>query len=147
MSMKSLTLTLLLLFGLCPAAWADKVLFHPVPGDSQLPFSSAVEVGNTIYLAGTLGNKPGAMEVVPGGIVPETHQLLGNIKDTLKRLGLGMEHVVKCTVMLADIAEWGAFNEVYVEYFKPPYPARSAFGASGLALGARVEVECIAARP
>ena len=57
-----------------------------------------------------------------------------------------MSDVVKCTVMLADMKEWPAFNEVYKTAFTPPYPARSALGANGLALGARVEVECIAAR-
>ena len=70
-----------------------------------------------------------------------------HIKTTLEAHGYRLQDVVKCTVMLADIAEWDIFNEVYKSYFKPPYPARSAFGASGLAVGARVEVECIAARP
>ncbi|EAQ97239.1 RidA family protein [Congregibacter litoralis] len=112
---------------------------------AELPFSEAVRVGDTLYLAGQLGALPGEMAVVEGGIVPETRQTLDNIRSTLKSHGLAMSDVVKCTVMLADISEWGAFNEVYAEFFSKPFPARSAFGANGLALNARVEVECIAA--
>lgn len=113
--------------------------------DADLPFSAAVRVGRTIYLSGQVGIAPGGMQLVPGGIEPEARQTLRNIESTLQANGLAMRDVVKCTVMLADIAEWGKFNEVYKEFFSRPYPARSAFGASGLALGARVEVECIAA--
>ncbi|MDP5054342.1 MAG: Rid family hydrolase [Congregibacter sp.] len=112
---------------------------------AELPFSEAVRVGDTVYLAGQLGALPGQMTVVPGGIVPETRQTLENIRNTLAAHGLRMSDVVKCTVMLADISEWGAFNKVYSEFFSKPFPARSAFGANGLALNARVEVECIAA--
>jgi len=75
------------------------------------------------------------------------HRVLENIRATLETHGYGLRDVVKCTVMLADIAEWAAFNNVYRTFFSPPYPARSALGANGPALGARVEVECIAARP
>jgi enamine deaminase RidA (YjgF/YER057c/UK114 family) len=83
---------------------------------------------------------------VPGGIKEEGRQALENIRLSLEANGYSTRDVVKCTVMLADIFEWAAFNEVYKAFFSPPYPARSAFGASGLAMGARVEVECIAAR-
>ncbi|WOJ97969.1 Rid family hydrolase [Congregibacter brevis] len=112
---------------------------------ADLPFSEAVRVGDTVYLAGQLGALPGELTVVPGGIVPESRQTLENIRNTLKAHDLDMSDVVKCTVMLADISEWGAFNKVYAEFFSKPFPARSAFAASGLALNARVEVECIAA--
>ncbi len=112
-----------------------------------LPFSEAVRVGNTLYLSGQIGIKPGTLELAPGGIEAEARQTLENIRTTLQAHGFGMRDVVKCTVMLADIAEWAAFNTVYRTYFAPPFPARSALGANGLALGARVEVECIAARP
>ena len=112
---------------------------------SDLPFSEAVRVGRTVYLSGQVGIAPGKMELVPGGIEAESRQTLTNIEAILEANGLSMSDVVKCTVMLADIAEWGRFNTVYKTFFEPPYPARSAFGASGLALGARVEVECIAA--
>jgi 2-iminobutanoate/2-iminopropanoate deaminase len=113
--------------------------------ESDLPFSEAVRVGRTVYLSGQVGIAPGSMQLVPGGIEAESRQTLENIKAILAANDLSMSDVVKCTVMLADIAEWGRFNEVYKTFFEQPYPARSAFGASGLALGARVEVECIAA--
>ena len=112
-----------------------------------LPLSEAVRVGDTLYLSGVVGVVPGELKVVPGGLAAEARQALGNVRTMLEAQGLGLKNVVKCTVMLADIAEWGAFNEVYKEFFSAPYPARAAFGANGLALGARVEVECIAAYP
>ncbi len=110
-----------------------------------LPFSEAVRVGCLVFLSGMVGVIPGRMELAPGGIEAETRQTMENIAATLDAHGLALNNVVKCTVMLADIAEWGAFNEVYRTFFTAPYPARSALGANGLALGARVEVECIAA--
>ena len=110
-----------------------------------LPFSEAVRVDDTLYLSGQVGLKPGEMALVPGGIVAESRQVLENIRIVLEANGLTMKDVVKCTIMLGDIAEWGDFNEVYMEFFSEPYPARSAFGADGLALGAAVEVECMAA--
>ena len=109
-----------------------------------LPFSEAVRVDNTLYLSGLVGVKPGTTELVPGGIEPESRQTMENIRMTLEAHGASMDDVVKCTVMLADIAEWSTFNEIYKTYFNDRYPARSALGASGLALGARIEVECIA---
>jgi 2-iminobutanoate/2-iminopropanoate deaminase len=107
-----------------------------------LPFSEAVRVGSMLYLAGQVGNLPGALDVVEGGIVPETRQTMENIRAVLRRYGSSMDRVVKCTVMIDEIELWGAFNEVYVEFFPDHKPARSAFGADGLALGAAVEVEC-----
>jgi reactive intermediate/imine deaminase len=113
---------------------------------TTLPFSEAVRVGNTLFLSGQIGVMPGMEELVPGGIDAEARQTLENIRTTLETHGYTLRDVVKCTVMLADIAEWAAFNAVYRSFFSPPYPARSAFGATGLALGARVEVECLAVR-
>lgn len=113
---------------------------------ASLPFSEAVRVGNTVYLSGQMGIVPGEMRMAPGGIREQARQAMENIKTTLEAHGLGMRNVVKCTVMLADISDWPAFNEVYRSYFEEGrYPARSAFGANALALGGRVEVECIAA--
>ncbi len=105
-----------------------------------------MRVGDTLYLSGQIGIRPGTLELAPGGIREQSRQTLENIKTTLETHGYGLRDVVKCTVMLADIAEWAAFNEVYKGFFAPPFPARSALGANGLALGARVEVECIAVR-
>lgn len=112
---------------------------------TNLPFSEAVRVGNTLYLSGQVGIAPGTLKLVPGGIKEEARQTMENIKASLEVHGYAMTDIVKCTVMLADISEWAAFNEVYKTFFSGRYPARSAFGANGLALGARVEVECIAA--
>jgi reactive intermediate/imine deaminase len=110
-----------------------------------LPFSEAVRVGNIVYLSGQVGIVPGTTKLVEGGITAETRQALQNIKTTLENHGYSMNDLVKCTAMLADIAEWPAFNDVYKTFFSEHFPARSAFGASGLALKARVEIECIAA--
>jgi reactive intermediate/imine deaminase len=97
-----------------------------------------------LYLSGQVGNLPGTLDLVPGGIAAEAEQTLENIRSILTRNGSSLERVVKCTVFLADIADWPAFNQVYVEFFTQNPPARSALAASGLALGARVEVECMA---
>ena len=113
--------------------------------DMQLPFSDAVRVGDMLYLSGKIGNIPGTSQLAEGGIAGETRQTLENIKASLEKYGSALDEVVKCTVFLADIAEWGAMNEVYVTYFPTDPPARSALGSSGLALGARVEIECLAA--
>lgn len=111
---------------------------------TTLPFSEAVRVGDTLYLSGQVGIAPGTMKLVPGGIKEEARQTMENIRISLEANSFSMSNVVKCTVMLADIAEWATFNEVYRTFFTAPFPARSALGANGLALGARVEVECIA---
>jgi reactive intermediate/imine deaminase len=113
--------------------------------DMQLPFSDAVRVGNMLYLSGKIGNIPGTRKLAEGGIAGETRQALENIRASLEKYGSSMSEVVKCTVFLADIAEWGAMNEVYMEFFPVNPPARSALGASGLALNSRVEIECLAA--
>jgi reactive intermediate/imine deaminase len=112
--------------------------------NSPGPFSEAVRVDNLVFLSGVLGTDSTG-RLVPGGIAPETKQALENVKAALERNGLSMDRVVKCTAMLADIAEWGAMNTVYTTYFTGPKPARSAFGASGLVRGGRIELECIAA--
>jgi 2-iminobutanoate/2-iminopropanoate deaminase len=110
-----------------------------------LPLSEAVRHGDTLYLSGQVGLVPGTMKIVSGGIRAESEQVMKNIRTTLAAHGYTMADLVKCTVMLADMSEWATFNDVYKGFFKDRYPARSALGANGLALGARVEVECIAA--
>ena len=112
----------------------------------NLPFSEAVRVGGTLYLSGQVGILPGTMKLVPGGVEPEALQTMKNIEAVLIANDYGLNNLVKCTVMLADIGDWPAFNGVYQAYLQKPYPARSAFAAAGLALGARVEVECMAAK-
>ena len=119
------------------------VKYFPVAGSVTRPFSEAVRVGDMLYLSGALGvDSSGTL--VPGGIEAETLQTLTNMRAVLERHGSSMDRVVKCTVMLADIQEWAAMNSVYVQHFRTNLPARSALGVSGLALGGRVEIECIA---
>ena len=120
-----------------------QVEYFAAQSTRRVPFSEAVRVGNMLYLAGQIGTDA-AGSVVPGGIAAETRQAMENIRATLERYGSSLDRVVKATVMLADMAEWGEMNQVYVTYFDEHLPARSAFGAAGLALGARVEIECIA---
>ena len=115
----------------------------PMLGEQRLPFSSAVRVGDLLFLSGQLGIA--ADGKLPAGMEAQARQTMENIGAVLKGQGLGFGDLVKCTVMLDDMADWPAFNKVYVTYFPDgKYPARSAFGADGLALGALVEVECIA---
>ena len=110
----------------------------------EMPFSEAVRVDRTLYTSGQIGNLPGTTKLASGGIAAESRQVMENMKAALERQGSSLDKVVKCTVFLADMKEWPAFNEVYVAYFTKHLPARSALGANGLALGARVEMECIA---
>ena len=113
---------------------------------SPYPFSPAVRAGGFLFLSGQIGTRTvdGAMTLVPGGIEAETRQTMDNIKEILTRHGSSLERVTKCTVMIADMSEWPRMNAIYATYFPGPKPARSALGANGLALGARVEIECIA---
>lgn len=119
----------------------------PATGGAPLPFSEAVQLGDTLYLSGQVGNLPGTLTLAPGGLEPEARRALENMKAILERHGSSLDHVMKYTVFLADIKDWPAFNVVYREFFKTNLPARSALAASGLALGAKVEVECIAYVP
>jgi reactive intermediate/imine deaminase len=105
-----------------------------------LPFSSAVRIGDILYLSGQMGFREDG--TLPEGMEAQARQTMENIRAVLAGAGLGFRDVFHCTVMLADMNQWAAFNEVYLEYFSDPLPTRSAFGANGLALGGLVEVEC-----
>jgi reactive intermediate/imine deaminase len=105
-----------------------------------LPFSSAVRIGDTLYLSGQMGFR--ADGTLAEGMAGQARQALENIRGVLASAGLGFSDVFHCTVMLADMKQWADFNKVYAEYFKDPLPARSAFGANGLAMGGLVELEC-----
>ena len=132
-----------------PAATHHREVIQP-PGTPRMPvFSSSVRTGDLLFLSGSLGAVPGANppRLVEGGVEAETRQTFENIKEVLDAAGLTLRDVVKCTVFLADIADYAAVNSVYVEYWDGDPPARSALGTSGLALGAKVEIECIAAFP
>ena len=111
-------------------------------GGPTLPFSEAVRVGDLLILSGKIGTESSG-KLIAGGIRAETKQTMENIRRALEAYGSSLDQVVKCTVMLADMKEWGEMNDVYRTYFKSErLPARSALGANGLALGARVEIEC-----
>ena len=119
-------------------------------GVASLPvFSLAVRSGDLIFLSGQLGAIPGVSppQVVEGGIEAETRQTMENMIAVLDAAGATLEDLLKCTVFLADIADYEAMNAVYAEYFTSDPPARAALAGSGLALGALVEVDCIAAAP
>src|SRR5688572_26535947 len=140
-------LTVLLLAALAAAQPAERPAVEhigaPTLNGQRLPFSNAVRAGDTVYLSGALGT--GADGKLPAGIEAQARQTMDNIAATLKSAGLGWADVVKCTVMLDNMADWPAFNGIYRTYFPDgKFPARSAFGADGLALGALLEVECIA---
>lgn len=123
------------------------VSFHSShwPRKAAAPFSDAVQVGDLFFLSGQLGIDDATRQLVPGGIVPETRQTLENIKAILNHHDLSMGNVVKCLVILSDINDFAAFNDVYKTYL-PQKPARTTFAASGLAINAKIEIECIASR-
>jgi reactive intermediate/imine deaminase len=116
------------------------------PGPTQIaPYSPGIRAGGLLFLSGTIGVRPGTRELVPGGITAETRQALQSIRATLRTAELELRDVIKCTVFLADIRDYDAMNVVYAEFFPDNPPARSAIGVAGLPLGARVEIECLAA--
>jgi reactive intermediate/imine deaminase len=142
-----LTVRLLAIAFVCSACATTRGApeFLASSGGPPRPFSPAVRAGGFLFLAGQLGTDSTG-RVVPGGIQAETRQTMENIRSLLVRSGSSLDRVVKCTVFLADMREWAAMNEVYVTFFPAGRrPARTAAGASGLALDGRVEIECIAA--
>ena len=123
----------------------DLVEYFRSPG-SRLPFSPAVRVGDVVYLSGQIGATADGQ--IPVGIEAQARAAMDNLKASARLAGVTMDDMFKCLVMLDDMSQWGEFNKVYVTYFKPErLPARSAFGADGLALGATLEVECMAVAP
>ena len=148
-SFASVSMWLLLAAHAAVAGEARKPEFlsSPDPDMAKLPFSEAVRSGDLLFVSGQIGTVPGKNSLAEGGIAGEAEQTLSNIRAVLERHGASMRDVVKCTVFLADIKDWPAFNEVYRKHFSAPFPARSALAAAGLAMGAKVEVECIAQAP
>ncbi|WP_229680943.1 RidA family protein [Alteromonas lipolytica] len=140
MNLVKLTL-IILLAGFSQLSLA-KVKYYPHP-NANAPYSLATQVDNVIYLSGQIPlDENGDM---PETMTAQSQQVMTNIKNALRTIGLGMEDIFKCTVMIDDIKKWPDFNAVYTTYFsKGALPARSAFGVDGLPLGAMVEVECMA---
>ncbi len=147
--MQSLVVALLLAISANLVHAAERPVFYTNEETKalNLPFSNAVRVGNLLILSGQLGNLPGTTNLAPCGLEGETRQTFANIEQVLAAHDAGFDDVVKCTILLTDIDDWPAFNEIYVEYFPGNKPARSAFATAGLAIGARVEVECMAHLP
>ena len=109
------------------------------------PYSQGIAAGNTAYVSGQLPIDPATGAFAGEDVAAQTRQSLTNIKNILAVEGLDMSHVVKTTVMLKDIADFAAMNEVYAQFFAAPYPARAAYQVAALPKDARVEIECVAA--
>ncbi len=120
--------------------------YHTLPERAGLglPYSDAVRAGNLLFLAGTIGAPPSSRQPVAGGVVPETRQALENLKANLEAHGSSLDRVVRCSVYLADMADFDKMNGVYREYFQSNKPARTTIAVAGLPMGARVEIECMA---
>ena len=125
-----------------PTLTQSKPIF--LGGGGEYPFSSAVRVGDTLYMSGQIGFKDG--KLVEGGVKAEAKQALDNINGTLLQYGYQKSDLIKCMVMLTDMGDFNDFNDVYKTELAKPYPVRSAFGVADLAAGASVEIECMAAK-
>lgn len=130
-----------------PAAQPQQRIEFLAADSSPYPFSPAVRAGGFIFVSGQIGTRVenGRMVLVSDSLEAQTRQTMTNIETILKQNGSSLARVVKCTVMIADMADWPRINPIYAEFFPGPKPARSALGANGLALGAKVEIECMAA--
>lgn len=126
-----------------PATAPLQYFSAPSTGTTAPAYSEAVRIGDTLYVSGQLGIIPGK-GLAPGGIATETRQTLENIKAILERHDSSLDQVAKCTVFLADIKDFAEFNAIYREYFKTNLPARTTIAVSGLVIGARIEIDCIA---
>ena len=108
------------------------------------PYSQAIEANGTVYVSGQLGIDPATGSFAEGGAVAQARQSLTNISNILKEAGMSMKNVVKVTVLLADINDFAAVNEIYKDFFEAPFPARSAFAVAALPKGGKIEIEAIA---
>jgi 2-iminobutanoate/2-iminopropanoate deaminase len=111
------------------------------------PLSQGIAAGGFVFCSGQLPVDPATGKIVPGGIEDQTRQVLKNLSAVLEAAGSSLDQVVKCTVLMTDLTEFAAMNKVYAEFFKAPCPARATFQIGGLALGAKIEIECIALKP
>lgn len=139
--MKAFAAALMMVAATSASAQSAGIQYWPAgPGS---PFSTATRVGDVVYLSGQIGVGPDGK--LPEGFEAQAKQTMENVGAGLKRVGLGWGDVFKCTVMIDNMADWPKFNTIYVPYFPAgKLPARSAFGADGLALGALLELECMA---
>jgi reactive intermediate/imine deaminase len=145
--LRTLTAITVIILGMSLSAVAEDITFHQTPTQkaNNAPYSEAVTVGNMVFFAGQVPRA--TSDELPADIQGQAHLVMNQIKGLAEKYGSSMDRIAKCTVFLTDIREWGAFNEVYVQYFKPDHrPARSAFEVGGLGLGYKLEVECIAVK-
>ena len=143
-------LSILILFVSCsgPTDNDAEYFVSEISKELNFPFSDAAIVGDIIYVSGQIGSKPGTREVVEGGISAETIQTLNNIKMILNDLGSSSDKIFKCLCMLEDINDYNEMNKAYTTFFnsRNSLPSRSTFAGSGLALGAKIEIECWATK-
>lgn len=125
---------------------SNKAISTPAAPAAIGPYSQAVQAGGTVYVSGQLPIDPATGAFAGDDIASQTRQSLTNIQAILAQAGMTMADAVKTTVLLADIADFGAMNEVYTQFFAEPYPARAAFQVAALPKGAKVEIECVAVR-
>ena len=125
---------------------SNKAISTPAAPAAIGPYSQAVQAGGTVYVSGQLPIDPATGEFAGADIASQTRQSLTNIQAVLAQAGMTMADVVKTTVLLADIADFGEMNQVYAQFFAEPFPARAAFQVAALPKGAKVEIECVAVR-
>jgi reactive intermediate/imine deaminase len=140
------SLLLLTLLAACSGRSGGVERIRPGGAATIAPYSPAVRAGGFVFFSGQIGIVPGGRTLAEGGVAGQTRQALANLDALLQASGVARADIVKCTVFLADIDDYGAMNEVYGEFFGETPPARSAFAVAGLPAGARVEIECIASQ-
>lgn len=111
------------------------------------PYSQAVRAGSWLFVSGQIGLNPSSGELVAGGVVAETTRVLDNLREVLNAAGASPDDVVRTTIYLVDLSDFGRVNEAYAAFFRAPYPARATVGVAALPRGARVEIDAIAAVP
>ena len=139
--------TLLLLLGFISCNEVAEISFHQShdPKRHNAPYSDVVEADGFLFLTGQIGTDPATRKLAEGGIKAQTRQVIENIKAVLEHHNASLDRVVKCTVILADINDFAAFNEVYTTYFTKK-PARTTFAAADLAADAMIEIDVIAVK-
>ena len=142
------TLFLILIFGSLSTSYAQEsseLIFHKShePKKQNAPYSDAVQAGNMFFLSGQIGMDHTTRTLVKGGVQPQTEQAIKNIEEVLKQHGMTLENVVKCTVILANIEDFSAFNDIYTRFFTNK-PARTTFAAKGIAANSSIEIDVIA---
>lgn len=140
----------ILMSGVMATSYAQEstaIIFHKShePKKQNAPFSDVVQAGNMYFLAGQIGMNHTTRTLVEGGVQAETEQAIKNIQAVLAEHGMTLDNVVKCTVILADIKDFAAFNEIYIQFFTKK-PARTTFAAKGIAANGSIEIDVVAVK-